>query len=382
MMKPRERLRKAMNMEHPDRVPVMSQFSIGFMCQQLKETDITPMELWLDVDKFAEALLWLRDRFDFDGILVGIHGHDLKWRDKIVELEMVDGIEKATFKDRIETYVDNDLPVGHFFEPREKPLNEVNPEDIPEKLNYIPASKGCYVFLHDDDPYRIFDILEEKTRGEYSLHGEVASPLDYLLDLLGYENGLMAMITEPEKVTEILKRYTVGVVNMTTGLAAHPSVDAIKISSPFAGMGFISPDFYRQFELPYLTQVSDAIKAQGIPGYVHTCGHINDRLEIMAESGITGLECLDPPPIGNVELDDAFNRIGNNMFIKGNIDSVNTLLNGTVSSIREDVVNRLQIGMQNKGFILSTACSISPMLPKEKVQVLAKLAKEFGDYKK
>ncbi|MEN8226696.1 MAG: uroporphyrinogen decarboxylase family protein [Bacteroidota bacterium] len=379
-MEPRERMKKAMNMEKPDRVPVMSQFSIGFMNQQLKEAGITPMELWLDVDKYAEALLWLRDRFDFDGILVGIHGHDFKWREKIVKMEMVDGIERATFKDRIETYVDDDLPVGHFFESREKMLEDVNPDDIPEKLDYIAASKGCYVFIDDADPYRIFDILEEKTGGKYSLHGEVCSPLDYLLDLLGYENGLVAMITAPEKVTKILEKFTVGVVKMTTGLAAHPSVDAIKISSPFAGMGFISPEFYRQFELPYLTQVSDAIKAQGIPGYVHTCGHINDRLEIMAESGITGLECLDPPPIGDVELDDAFNRVGDNMFIKGNIDSVNTLLNGTELTIREDVVKRLQIGMQNRGFILSTACSISPKVPKERIQILAKLAQEFGDY--
>ena len=380
-MNSRERVQKAMNMEQPDRVPVMSQFSIGFMNQQLKEIGITPMELWYDVDKYAEALLLLRERFDFDGILVSLHGHDLKWREKIVKLEMVDGMEKATFKDRTEKFVDDDLLVGHFFKSREKKLEEVDPETIPEKLDYIPASIGCYIFVDNTDPYRIFDILEEKGGGDYSLHGEVTSPLDYLLDLLGYENGLMAMITDPEKVTRILERFTVGVVNMSTEMAAHPCVDAIKISSPFAGMGFMSPEFYRQFELPHLTRVSDAIKAQGIPAYVHTCGHIHDRLEIMAESGVPGLECLDPPPIGNVELDDAFERIGKDMFIKGNIDSVNTLLNGTDQSIREDVGYRMRIGMENKGFILSTACSISPKVPKERVQIMAKIVKESGNYK-
>ncbi|MEN8230296.1 MAG: uroporphyrinogen decarboxylase family protein [Bacteroidota bacterium] len=380
-MNPRERVRKAMNMEQPDRVPVMSQFSIGFMNQQLKETGITPMELWYDVDRYAEALLLLRKRFDFDGILVSLHGHDLKWREKIVKLEMVDGMEKATFKDRTETFLDDDLLVGHFFEPRVKKLEDIDPESIPDKLDYIPASIGCYIFVDKTDPYRIFDILEEKSGGEYSLHGEVTAPLDYLLDLLGYENGLMAMITDPEKVTRILEKFTVGVVNMSAEMAAHPCVDAIKISSPFAGMGFMSPEFYRQFELPHLTRVSDAIKAQGIPAYVHTCGHIHDRLEIMAESGVPGLECLDPPPIGDVELDDAFNRIGKDMFIKGNIDSVNTLLNGTDQSVREDVGYRMRIGMQNKGFILSTACSISPKVSKERVQVMAKIVKESGNYK-
>jgi len=44
-------------------------------------------------------------------------------------------------------------------------------------------------------------------------------------------------------------------------------------------------------------------------------------------------------------------------------------------------INRLRTGMQNKGFILSTACSISPMVPMERVQVMAKIVKESGNYK-
>jgi hypothetical protein len=351
------------------------------MNQQLKETDITPMELWYDADRYAEALLWLRDRFGFDGILVSIHGHYPDWREKIVMLESDGGVETATFKDRVERFVDDDLLVGTFFEAREKSLEEVDPESIPEQLDYIPASKGCYIFIDRRDPYRIFDILEERTKGMYSLHGEVTSPLDYLLDLLGYENGLLAMITEPEKVNRILEKFTVGVVRMTREMAAHKSVDAIKVSSPFAGMGFISPEFYRQFELPYLARVADAIREFGKTGYVHTCGHIHDRLEIIAESGIPGLECLDPPPIGNVELEDAFRRIGDKMFIKGNIDSVNSLLEGTDKSIRADVGEIMRTGMANKGFILSTACSISPMVPKENIQILARIAEEAGYYR-
>ncbi|MEN8155283.1 MAG: hypothetical protein ABFR75_14810 [Acidobacteriota bacterium] len=56
-MIPRERIIKAMSLEIPDRVPVMCQFSIGFMNQQIKEAGITPMELWLDADRYAEALI-------------------------------------------------------------------------------------------------------------------------------------------------------------------------------------------------------------------------------------------------------------------------------------------------------------------------------------
>ena len=201
------------------------------------------------------------------------------------------------------------------------------------------------------------------------------------MDYLGYQNALMAMIMEPEKVKQILERYTVGVVKMASELGKHNDIDAIKISSPFAGSGFISPEDYNTFELPYLRQVSNSIKENGKFAYVHTCGSINDRLEAMAEAGLSGLECLDPPPLGNVELDDAFSRIGGNMFIKGNIDSVNTLLEGSEELITEDVKQRLACGMKNQGFILSTACSIAPKVPEENVQMLSRLVKKFGQYK-
>ena len=68
------------------------------------------------------------------------------------------------------------------------------------------------------------------------------------------------------------------------------------------------------------------------------------------------------------------------MFIKGNIDSVNTLLEGSKELITEDVRQRISIGMENRGFILSTACSIAPKVPKEKIQMLSKLARQHGQY--
>ena len=379
-MTPRERVKMAMNMEQPDRVPVMSQFSIGFMIQQLKDhPSITPMELWNDADKYAEALIWLRERFDFDGILVSIHGHDLKWREKCT-VEMVDGFEVATFKDRKEKYVDDDLLVGDIFEEPTFDIDTFDVNTIANTLDSIPASASCYIYIHPENPLRVFDVLEEKLKGEFSIHSEITSPLDYLLDLFGYENALMAMMTHPEKCQDILQKYTVGVVAMAENMCDHNAIDAIKISSPFAGSGFISPESYRDFELPYLTQIATAIKNKGKVTYVHTCGHINDRLEMMAESGVTGLECLDPAPIGDVELDDAFKRVGEDLFIKGNIDSVHTLLNGDDLRIATDLTNRIKIGMRNKGFILSTACSIAPMVTTKNVQVMAKMAKKLGKY--
>jgi uroporphyrinogen-III decarboxylase len=121
-------------------------------------------------------------------------------------------------------------------------------------------------------------------------------------------------------------------------------IDAIKVSSPFAGAGFISPAFYREFVLPFEREIAGAVRSSGVHIYTHTCGAVSDRLELMFDAGVSGIECLDPPPLGNVELDDAKKRTKGRGFIKGNIDSVNTLLNGSKEDILSDARRRIEVG--------------------------------------
>jgi uroporphyrinogen decarboxylase len=118
----------------------------------------------------------------------------------------------------------------------------------------------------------------------------------------------------------------------------------------------------------------------GVPTYIHTCGKVDDRLEMIVEAGFSGIECLDPPPLGNVELADAKRRVGGRAFIKGNIDPVHVLLGGTVEQVRQDARARLEVGKRGGGYIVSTACSIAPFTPRGNVQVLAEVAAEFGTY--
>ncbi|MGD9328873.1 MAG: uroporphyrinogen decarboxylase family protein [Cyclobacteriaceae bacterium] len=378
-MKPRERMNMAMRLQHPDRVPLMCQFSFGFINQQLKGSGISPMEMWLDAEKYVEGLMILRDRFDFDGILVSVHGHFEDWCSQIKKLDIDQGIEIATFENRRESYPDDDLPSAEFFNTRVLDIESVRVREIPDEISYIPSSKDCHAFIDLQDPFRVFDIIDDQVNGEYSIHGEVTSPFDYFLDLLGYENALLALLHDPAKCKQILQRYTDGLVRLAEDMC-RKNIDAVKISSPFAGMGFISPDQYLEFEQPYIRQIAEVISRSGKFSYIHTCGLINDRLEYMRDTGTNGLECLDPPPIGNVELEDAFHRIGSSMFIKGNIDPVNTLFSGTANSISADIQRRLQTGKQNPGFILSTACSIAPKTPPENILLLKQFIEKYGYY--
>ncbi len=58
----------------------------------------------------------------------------------------------------------------------------------------------------------------------------------------------------------------------------------------------------------------------------------------MAETGTDGIDTLDPPPLGDVHLADAKARVGDRLFLKGNLDPVGVVLLGTPETVRAEAL--------------------------------------------
>ena len=362
----------------PDRVPVMCQMSIGHM---LLQTGASPSAFWNSAEVYTAGLLKLRRAYDFDGILVSLHGHSPDWEKRVVRLSREGPAEVVCWKNGDRTlFPPDDLPLHYLLKPRPfQSVAEFNPESIPDEIDYIPVSQGLEFAVDPGHRFDAIDLLVKKAGADWSVHGEVTSPFDYYLNLFGFSEGFIALLEQREKAAEILDRFANGLCRLAAAIAGR-GVDAVKLSSPYAGAGFISPQCYRDFVLPYESRVALAVRSLGVPVYVHTCGAIHDRLEMMVEAGFTGLECLDPPPLGTVELADAKRRVGRKAFIKGNIDPVNVLLAGDVEAVRQDAGARLTIGKPGGRYILSTACSIAPRTPRQHVETLVRVVEDAGLY--
>lgn len=83
--------------------------------------------------------------------------------------------------------------------------------------------------------------------------------------------------------------------------------------------------------------------------------------------------------MGDTELADAKARIGQQIFIKGNMNSV-ALLADTKEQAIERVRRTLEDGKPGGGYILSTACSVAPRVQPWKLEMLVDLAEEYGRY--
>ena len=392
-MNGRTRIATVMRHKKPDRIPVMCQLATGHL---YLNTSHKPHEVWFNSESWVRAAVEMQQRYQFDGILVNLPGRPDDILDGLVELEETKDGERLTF-DTGETVLvpwdDNAIyDPGTSGRKERFDFNTDEPDDLDNVDDLARYVWGVYHIPWlpgknhkgplDTVPeyfYKTIDLARDLTNGEVSIHGECFSPFTHYMELVGYELALINLLMDPAKAHALLERLTVASVAWAVGQAER-GADAVLISSAFAGGPMISTDMYKEFVIPYESQVTAAVKAEGVPVYTHTCGSIGDRLKLMVDTGTNGIDTLDPPPLGTVELKIAKEEVGSDVFIKGNMDPVYLLTAKTEAEIIEHAQDRIHTGKPGSGYILSTACSVSPLVEPWKLELLTPTAEHLGQY--
>ncbi|MHC4752950.1 MAG: uroporphyrinogen decarboxylase family protein [Planctomycetota bacterium] len=393
-MNSRQRIAASMEHKKPDRIPVMCQLALGhyFLSGSYK-----PSEIWFNSETFAKALVELQQEYEFDGILVNIPGRPANWKDSLKSYKRIENNEHLYWKSGLETvFPPDDNPLT--YQPKQLPLKRANYRsvDIDDPATYrlsgyvwntwhAPELWGIDPQAELSDPTAYPDWFTSTLKKvqqfapDVSIHVEVFSPFTHLMELFGYEQALLALVDDPRKCHEVLAVFARNVL-IQIELYAGCRPDAILVSSAFAGAGFISRQMYKEFVVPYEDQIFRAIHRHGSKSYVHTCGAIGDRLDLMSETSVDGIDTLDPPPLGTVYLEDAKSKYGRRFFFKGNLDAVNEMLNADDQAFEQAVKERIKIGKPGGGYILSSACSVAPHVKPERLKRLTALATQHGKY--
>ncbi len=367
----------------PDRVPLMCQLALG---HYFLHSGLPAIDIWHSSQAFGEALITLQQRYGFDGILINLPGRDPTWRAYVERIEAQDGKQIIHWVSGLRTVApaDDNPHVVQADGKRHFPsLADIDPEQLfylePHGLSGIsypyrwgftgePARPGPTFF-----PPWHFDTIRyvvNRVGEEVSIHGEVFSPFSQLMEMLDFTPALLALKRDKGKVKACLAALTEGTIALARGQIAA-GAHAILISSAFAGAGLLSRQHYSDFVLPYERAVIVGIRSTfEVPVYTHTCGRIGDRLDLMEQTGTGGIDTLDPPPLGDVDLAQAKAQTAGRLFLKGNLDPVNTLLRGTPEDVLSAARERIQTAAPGGGYILSTACSVPPHTPPRNIAVL------------
>lgn len=374
-MTSRERFEAVVNGTGPDRVPVMCQLSVGHI---IKNSGIAPADFFLDyTTACVEPIVRLMNQYHFDGVIVEAPGVDsAALRSEVGRIEDKADGQLIVWKNGDETF----CPVNDYsiFRPKvplpRKTLLETTSDDMLPHDGYRKSLSQLPGYFMQ--PYR--DVLS-RIGETYTVHSYFVSPLSLFIHIFGIQDALMGLMDYPDQCSDLLNGIADGCIRWSDNLI-DSGMPVVGIAAPFEGRSFMSLPMFEQFGVPFTAKVVSHIKARSITTYMHMCGHINDRLEAIVDTGVTGIECMDPPPLGNTDLADAVKRIGGKVFLKGNMDPVNTVLHLSPEEIYQDACSRIRIAKDTGRYILSTACSVCPDTPADHLTILHKAAEDVGVY--
>ncbi len=156
-----------------------------------------------------------------------------------------------------------------------------------------------------------------------------------------------------EKLTEVTVRYLRGQI--------EAGAQAIQLFDSWVGM--LSPDAYAEFVLPYSSRIFADIRATGVPT-IHFGTGASQLLELMTQAG-PDMVSVD----WRVPLDQAWQRIGHDKGIQGNLDPAIVLAPWEVIEVRASDVLRRAEGRPGHIFNLGHG-----VLPETDPDQLARLA--------
>ena len=200
-------------------------------------------------------------------------------------------------------------------------------------------------------------------------------------NLVGLENLLVYMLTEPEFVHEILDT----VLEEQTKLARNAiraGADIIIETDDYAfNKGpLFSPHLFDLFITPRLRRFADAVHEEG--GYLlkHTDGNIMAIMDSFIKTGIDGLQSIDP--IASMDMGEMKGKYGTKISLWGNIDCGNLLAHGTEEDVKEAVYQCIKKGAKGGGFVLMSSNSIPHSAKPENFLCILKYGRQYGRYTK
>ena len=147
---------------------------------------------------------------------------------------------------------------------------------------------------------------------------------------------------------------------------------------------YLSPAMFQRFIVPHVTEMTRLIHARGGKVRVHCHGKMAQVLDMILETGCDGIDPCEPPPDGDISLDEVKRRCqARGVSVWGNIE-LKLLEQATPGQVRAEVQKIMRQAKDGGGFVLMpTAAPINlPLSPPTEANYRAFIdaGLEFGRY--
>lgn len=113
--------------------------------------------------------------------------------------------------------------------------------------------------------------------------------------LLGFENALCSLLTDPEETEAFLDAMVVFKCTELTKIKEYYNPDILNFHDDYGTQKglFFSPELWRSMFKPRLKKVVDHCHSLGMIFELHSCGLIEEIIEDICETGVDCLQCMD-----------------------------------------------------------------------------------------
>ncbi len=241
-------------------------------------------------------------------------------------------------------------------------------------------------------PYQpaIYDASDlARVRAELGEHGlvmaSVGDPAYMAADLMSFQDYMMWAFEENDHFARTVAIVAERVMENLRRQLDCCVVDVYRIVGPeYFTPPYLPPSMFERFVVPHVTKMVDLIHARGAKARIHCHGKIGQVLDLILQTGCDGIDPCEPPPDGDIELDEVKRRCqARGVSVWGNIE-LKLLEHGTPGEVRAEVRKIMSQAKAGGAFvIMPTAAPINiPLSPATEANYRAfiEAALEFGRY--
>lgn len=150
---------------------------------------------------------------------------------------------------------------------------------------------------------------------------DTADPLCMAAALFSMEDFTIIALTEQELFMRLLERFASFLHARTEAVTRALPGRLWRICGPeYASPPYLPPDLFRRYVVDFDTPMVSSIQKHGGFARIHSHGRLRDILDDIAATGCTGLDPIEPPPQGDVELRYVRKHYGEQFVLFGNLE--------------------------------------------------------------
>jgi len=179
------------------------------------------------------------------------------------------------------------------------------------------------------------------------------SPWQSLCRMADTQRTIMWAIDKPDFVHHALEEMLKKTLRATELWDDVPA-DVVEVAGGAGSSTVISPKMFEEFLLPYDQRQHKALHEKGFKVVYHLCGGLMPMLELVAETGVDGLETMTPVSMGgDCDLAEASRRVGDKLFFIGGFDQNAGFEHGTPETARKLVFECFEATKDHAGYIIA-----------------------------